>query len=436
MPFYEKPILQQSGTMLLLLTLALVSPSAVVPNLRLPTEAILVASAYLILWIRIYRTIGLSEFCKTYRNELVLILAYQLLCTASLALNFDRYADLHEFFRWGVVFVVGQTLLPVCAFIFLLPNTHNHNSLTKKPFIVAIALGILATLPLLALWQVYDNEGAHSIYRFTIAGNLANDPTIRSVFATSTDFGSISAVISIAFCILAFQHRHKYLLYPLIFFFIAALAFIAGLQSGARVFLLMLGSAAAYVTIVISARDWRKGIIAIFALMIATVIVAQNLPPSTASKFKKMVDGVPYLHTEETRLTLVNQDSALRGLLGERYDIWRLAVTRASNNLPLGISNGGFRLEYETLSGSRLHNTHNVLLQSLIDSGILGFAILLLLFCKIWRRSTQSQKVLIIGVLSGLMVDNFTDHSFAWIVIVAFLAGNLGRLSSGDRALQ
>ena len=57
-----------------------------------------------------------------YKWPLVLIASYQLLCLISLILNADRFTNIGDLLRWGLTFIAGQMLLPICVFIFLLPQ--------------------------------------------------------------------------------------------------------------------------------------------------------------------------------------------------------------------------------------------------------------------------------------------------------------------------
>jgi O-antigen ligase len=106
--------------------------------------------------------------------------------------------------------------------------------------------------------------------------------------------------------------------------------------------------------------------------------------------------------------------------LGTRGPLWESTLKLIADNPLIGISNGGFRLA-DDCSCYR-GNTHNILFQSAIDAGALGVIVISLILGFTIAKGARDKWTLslILGIVATLMVDNFTDHSYAWIVIASF----------------
>ena len=407
------------GTFLLLLALAIARPEGLFPGIGLPVGPLCLLAALVILPCKIHSTLGLPDFWKQYWLPLLLVLSYQLLCIASLMYNMDRYKDLAEFVRWVVVFIAGQMLLPLCIFIFLLPGE------TPRPSRVSLAgmLGLgIAAIPASVLLQVYFPDIAALAIQYFVGGDILSiQSPIRGVLATSTDLGAISAILCWTALALA-SHNARHTRKVAIFFALwtAVFAYV-GILSVSRNFILFMGVSA--VTLV-SASLWAKG-----KLLIAPALLGlTSLLYASAYTMPKVLlydlgRVIPYFDKVRTDGEISVKDLLPHfsfESLGARAPLWESAIKLIADNPFIGISNGGFRLADDCFCSKG--NTHNILLQSAIDAGALGFVLVSLILSYVITKSAHDKWLLalVLGVVATLMADNFTDHSYAWVVIVSF----------------
>ena len=341
----------------------------------------------------------------------------------------DRYADLTEFFRWGVVFIAGQMLLPLCVFIFLLPE--NTRGLTRSELVIIPALtGLLVTLiPASVLIQVYYPDTATLTIQYFVGGdNTEIRSPRRGILATSTDLGAISALLSWAALALAWQNARDTPKIAAVLALFAMLSAITGILSMSRNFILFMTIAT--VTLLI-AKLWMSnknkmllvpGLLSLAGLFYASAYIFPE------GMLLKLGAVIPYFEkvqtgTEISLIDLLPHVSVAS--LGPRAPLWESTIKLMASHPFIGISNGGFRLA-ETcacLTDFPRANTHNILLQSAIDAGVLGVAVISLLLSYLIKQSAHNEwsLALILGTIATLMVDNFTDHSYAWIVVASYV---------------
>lgn len=431
------------ATFMLLLMFAVIRPEGLFPGIGLPVGPLCLLAALVILPLKIHSSMGFANFYKKYRLPIILICLYQLLCSFTLLANLDRYTDLAEFFRWGMVFVAGQMLLPLCIFIFLIPEGTPRLHRPSSVIILALSgLGI-ALIPTSVLLQVYFPEFAASGIQYFVGGDiLAIKAPIRGIFATSTDLGAISGILTFFAAALAAQSFRKSHLKLALFTSCTIVFTLVGALSESRNFVLFIGVATLTVAL---ARNWATNMtfFAAFLPTFATVYYfsAYIMPPALVSKlgahiphFENVSKGV-----ETSILDLLPRISY--AAFEERGPLWKHAVNLIIEHPIFGVSNGGFRLAQDCSLTSHEYscrlNTHNILLQSAIDGGLFGTVIITVLLTYIIKKSAHDRWSLafVLGVIATLMVDNFADHSYAWIVVVSFTGVVLPRLrlySSGS----
>ena len=417
------------GAFLLLLTLAIIRPEGFFPGIGLPVGPLCLLAASTIFLKKVHTTLGFAHFWARYRMPLILITFYQLLCIISLVNNTYRYADLTEFFRWGLVFIAGQMLLPLCIFTFLLPQKSsglNHPSSAVK--LILAGLGIML-VPISALIQVYFPDVAALTVPYFVGGDISDlKEPIRGLLATSTDLGAISAILCWTAVALAWQMARDRCKVAAFFALCSILFAFAGISSESRNFILFM--AVATVTVLV-AKVWllNKSLLAPTLLSLASLFfaLAYTFPPGLLLKLGKLI---PYFEKVRTDTEIYIADFfpyISAESLGQRARVWESAIKLIADNPFIGISNGGFRLADECFCHEG--NTHNILLQSAIDAGFLGVVVMCLLLSYLIIKSAHEKWLLafILGVSATLMVDNFTDHSYAWIVVVSFAGVVLGR---------
>ena len=411
--------IRHAGTFLLLLTLAVIRPEGFYPGIGLPVGPLCLLAALAIVPWKIHSTLGFTEFWKRYQRPLLLILSYQLLCTTSLLYNIDRYADLAEFFRWGVVFIAGQMLLPLCIFIFLLPSEAAKTRRFSRVFMLGLGISVI---PASVLLQVYFPGIAAVVIQYFVGGDIIwINHTIRGVLATSTDLGAISAILCWTALALASYNARDTRKVAIIFALWSVLFAYVGILSASRNFILFI--AIATVTIVFATLWVKQRILIAPTLLGLTSLfyaLAYTLPNELLYKLGRFI---PYFEKVRTDAEISLKDllpHASFESLGPRAPLWESTLKLMADNPLIGISNGGFRLA-DNCSCYR-GNTHNILFQSAIDAGVMGLIVISLILGFVINKSAQDKWMLslVVGIVATLMVDNFTDHSYAWIVIASF----------------
>lgn len=420
---------------MLLLMLAVIRPEGIFPGAGIPVGPLCLIAALAILPWRIYSTLGVANFWKTYHLPIILIALYQLFCTISLIHNIDRYNEMADFFRWGVVFIAGQMLLPLCIFIFLTPADETS---PPPPFSLILlplyGMGI-ALIPGSVLLQVYWPEVAPSYIQYFVGGDITKSegPT-RGILATSTDLGAISGSFTFFAAALAVQTFQKSHVKSALFTVCAIIFTLVGLLSASRNFILFIGIAS--LTIILTTTWTRNKVLAVLAFPVATTVVYFSAYAMPALLLSKLGVNIPHFENvskgaETSFMDLLPRTSLTS--LEERGALWDRAINLIFENPIFGVSNGAFRLDQDcsltTYDYDCRHNAHNILLQGAIDAGIGGTIIIILLMAYIIKKSIHDKWLLAftLGVIATLMVDNFTDHSYAWCVVTSFVGVMLSR---------
>lgn len=404
----------------LLFLVSILRPESIYPGIGVPVGPLFLICAVTVFCYLVHKTGGLGRLLRIYGREIFILCTYQSLCVASLIYNFDRYTDLDTFLRWGVVFVIGQCLFPICIFIFHLSlrSTSNifHHSNSDNFFFCLVTL-MSASLIIL---QVYSPETATIPRNLFVSWDLEQKDArlISGLFATSTDAGAILGIILFALIWQICTNRSAKISLRFCYAALSAMTVYAGSLTNSRNFILFLVVSCLAAAIFLISNN-KKGAIKALVLLLAGLFIAPFFLPQELAK--GLGEHMPYMwvlangNIPTLADFVPNLSLSSFGLRGE---IWSTAITTIKQNVVIGVSNGGFRL----IDGADpIHNTHNVFLQVLIDAGLLGFIVLTYLASRILARSRKD--IWFVSLLSGtiatLLVDNFTDHSYAWMVVAA-----------------
>lgn len=429
MTFQGAPPFKHVGSLCVILFFSLFRPAAVWSAVPVSAAPLAVLAAWLLLFYKIKETIGYRAFFYQHQKLLLLIAGYFALCGASLIANYHRYPDMTSFVRWGLTFPIIQSALVACGFLFTLPQNQTGVSVSRTPLSGMLVLFISALIPAVTFWQIIDNEAAYALYQYAVAGDIGNSPyVIRSVLATSTDLGAISAIITVAALVSAIQaaRHNQWLLVSLILGLSAANA-ISGTLSGSRGFYMSIGAG-----LIIGLHQLLGGrfklaltlpLSLIFLGFLVLLFAPEHLFYKLASLSPLFLAFATGVAPTKTDLTLNHVGAAL----GDRADLWSRAIAEVTANPWLGISNGGYRLLNESLGETPIHNVHNAYLQLAIDAGVVGLILGTALIAILLKQSkNRAQAPIYAATLTGLLVDNFADHSVAWITIATYTTSNAG----------
>ena len=410
------------GSFLFLMFIATFRPTAIWPNFPISLEPIAVLVIALLLFYKIYATIGFKAFYQKYKVELLLLTAYFAVCFLSLYLNRFRYADTHEIIRYGITFIVITMSFPAAIFLFLLPQNKIGLSLSRFKVSGYLPWIYFALLALMAIWQYFDFESAKSVGQFFVSSEIWPIKNINSFFRISTDLGAVLAICIIVLFFVFYElvsvrlYKNQFFKF-LVFVFIACL--IAGVVSGSRVFLLLIlfgFLCLVYQTV--------KRIPKLFVPSIILLIVVFHLLVFFTSyrAVEKLSIFLPYILPLRNGEVLFLSDVVPRislDLFSDRLPIWNDAFSLIKESFLFGVSNGGFRFYWESTS----QNTHSIVFQILIESGVFGVVVLFFLIMRIYGKTIKyhlNNSVFLL-VFLALLFDYQLDHSLFWNVSIAFL---------------
>lgn len=405
------------GSFLLLIFLATFSPTSIWPSFPVSLEPITVLAIGLLLFYKIYTTIGFEAFYQKYKVELLLLTVYFSVCFLSLYLNRHRYADTPEIIRYGITFIMITASFPAAIFLFMLPQNESKLSLSRFKYSSYSPWIYFVLLTLMALFQGIDFESAKFAGQFFVTSEIWPTKDINGFFRVSTDLAPVLALLLICSTIYLFSIKNQSYLFCLLITFILAVV-IAAIFTGARIFFLIVIISLTFNFFKLTRRNFVLVcsacvflIILVHLLMYLAVMLGNNtlvykldslFPYLKALNFGNFIffgDFIPKIQT---------------GFFNGRLELWQLAWSLINDNWLLGVSNGGFRFANNYL----VSNTHNIFFQVLIDGGIIAFSIICLL---IFRCSAYLKSVAVLPLAFSLLVDFQLDHSLPWNISVAYL---------------
>jgi hypothetical protein len=338
---------------------------------------------------------------------------------AALYLNRGRFSE-GEFFVYGVQPLVISIFIPQCLLLFYFLRTTDQ---AYKDSNSAYAGLLLLLIALLGILQSTGNSTIRSVLELFVAGEtLADSPdVITSVFRWHTDFGSLMGLSLVVALLFVFKSVTGEVRWKIVF--LAALFFVAGVLSEARIFYIVVFVGTGYLLFPLFLRNWWR----ISLLLLSLLLLFYGFMFAFPDYFKRLYSLFPFLFytnlgeqlTAVDFIPHVNNQS-----LSNRVELWQRAITLIKDNSLLGVSNGGFKVSF-TEDWQRIHNTHNIVLQVLVDSGLVGLILVLVVITKIYHL-TRFSLLVPITVLSALMFDVFIDHSMPWIIIVSWLLIQFG----------
>lgn len=430
MTHLKPAVFSHSGAFSLLFLLSILHPAGFYASANFPIAPLVLVILIIVCLQKAITNANIFDVVRAHKTLILSSLAFFTLSCISLLVNFSRYPDTATFLRWGAIFVVFPMAIPIAILLAKLPDkaessqvstanaqgTDEQSLLSKfiqfAPAIIALAI------PITAIWQRIHFD-SYAVFAKIFITSAAMEPlNIRGLLAISTDLGAISGILFVASSLLLIQTRRVHKKESLLLLLILTLNAFAGLLSGARVFILMalVGFIALAIQLFISRKSLLFGLFTLGAAVISLLL--QFVPVHTATKLAQILPAILYL-----KLGLpVSSNSFIPNLsssaFGDRESIWSRAIEQIVENPLTGISNGAFRLLSEQEGETRINNTHNMFLQAGIDAGVLGFAIVAVgCVYVLYKYSKKALFPLLAAIFSSLLVDNFTDHSFPWIIV-------------------
>ncbi len=184
---------------------------------------------------------------------------------------------------------------------------------------------------------------------------------------------------------------------------------------------------------------WR-GLLAAGVLVVAGFVGAYELSPAFHERVSTAMGETSQFQAGE----------APQGAVGQRLEFYRNTLAVIRDHPILGVGTGGFVHAYaERVKGISMptRNPHNQYLLTTAEVGVVGLALLLLLFVQEWRcsawlpdqRSRTLARGLVLTIMVGslfnsLLIDHVESLLFAWLSGLLFAALPPKRAASGKNA--
>ena len=342
-----------------------------------------------------------------------------------------------EIVRYGLTFIVITACFPIAVFLFLLPQAQRGLSLSNFRYSEYIPWTFFLLLGLMSIWQSIDFDSSKSLAQYFVSSEVWPIANVNGFFRVSTDLSFILALLVVVAVssYKSYIHTSTNIKTKALFLLMIMVLVIAGVQSGSRAFLLILFATIGVLFFTFLKHQRLFAIYIILITIVAFHLIAIVGPDSMVHRLSSFLPYLKPLHHGDFLFLTEFIPVLSIEAFSDRVPIWHSATEILSQNWLLGVSNGGFRLSSENVA----NNTHTMLLQFIIDAGIVGLVILALLSRRIYQKLTNSghrlcANYIIVAVVAGLLVDFQMDHSVPWIIATAFLIAQAMTMINEDAA--
>ena len=349
------------------------------------------------------------EYWLRYRSEILLLASFLALHLLSLLLNLNVYPDFKSLVFYGLAPLAVFSLLVMAWGLFKGGEPGKY---------VLIAPVMFLLIHCFAVGQFLNYELFRPITSHTLAADIMHPGYITSVFPHHTIYGTIAAVniiyglnLLLRACLSRVEKHLWFLIIPL--------ALVGGALSHSRNFLWTLG----FGLLALGFFWGRRKLGVWLAIMVFAVVAFHAVAYQSPNIQRQYGRALPYLgkleKPSEIEMTDFIPQFSAKGLTG-RPQLWHRAIGLWQESPILGKGPGSFNLTGANLH-SRQFNVHCFYLQILLDTGLVGAFVLLLLICSLLRHAKSANTLpVLIAVMASLVFDNFLDHSMAWSILMAW----------------
>jgi len=387
----------------------------IVKLMGIPLE-VTITLFFLYVFIKKWKTGSWSRRSLKITALFLIFFVFQIL---SLAINWRSYDSLYAIVFVGLATVGVSALLPMSWTVF------SERFTLKDRW---IGLGILLFVHLVGFIQIASPDISKPLVEATLGIDGIRPGAVNSIMSATTVYGTFSA-ITLVFSLTGFTVSHYWtwssfgglrFFYKVLFMLIALFSLIGGIFSGSRNFIWSASIGCIYIV-------WKKRhmsrklvpvILAASLLFLSLLHVAAFTNRTIGNKLAPVFPYIDKIRKhQDVRLNDFVPQMNNRAL-SNRIAIWKTALDMWERKPFLGHGPGAFRLN--AVFPQRL-NVHNFYLQSLVETGIIGFsAFLLLLFYILKTMSSDSRIGIILTVMAALVFDNFLDYSPSWTLALAY----------------
>jgi len=388
------------------------------PNTNRYMGALVFVATTIFCLISLTKEQNYKKYWNLYKFEIAIVIIFLLCNTLSLLVNINKFESLTQIVFYSFSSLAVWLMLPMAFLIFSINKSENHQSITWF-FLFAIIF--------VAIWQMLDYGTSLNFTQFFVASDAALQNRITSVTRWHTVLGVIAAFI-VLFSLAQLLGNKKGIYRTILFFVLFLLAFYIGIGSTSRNFLLTL--AVGLVGLVFNLVQLKKQRIGLLIYLVIAVLFINVLLLNSTSSAKDYGKIFPYIEKLSLgqNVSIADFNPRLTGGAG-RYGLWRDGLEFWQESKVLGIGPGVFRV-LSTTDWGQQYNLHNYYIQVLVENGLVGFALLLVLLLRLFHRSKN--RYFLFAILASLVFDNYLDYSMAWVLSMVWLYCNSPILSRLD----
>lgn len=297
------------------------------------------------------------------------------------------------------------------------------------------ALLVLTALNAIAVVQAVNYDLVATVTSWSVAADIGR-PDVSSLFRRNTVYGITAALVAVygtgQLFTRAGSGRWKAALALLTVF-----AFLGGALSEARNFFLAFAAGVLVLGVWgLGRRPWKAlAIVALAVVGLHAVIASQ---PRLAQDYGRIM---PYMGKLDRANEIELKDFmpvVTNRTLANRINHWQRAWEAWRQRPWLGIGPGVFRMKDLSATGQKsVTNPHNIFLQTLVDSGVAGLVVLLVLVGRVIRRIRDPVMMAVfIALLAAHLFENLFDKSMGFVLIAAWLLSEPGAHSEGHESAE
>lgn len=321
----------------------------------------------------------------------------------------------------------AQTVFPYLRFLFA--GLYVIQEIDKPHTLNKLKLAIFCVI---AFWCI--DAVIEFLFKIDLFGHPYRPGTISGIFYPEITAGHVTAALSPLYFDTIRSHikQHKWLWLLLVPLFMVVL-----LSARRAAWIMLIVSSAGYVLYLLKQNHFDKTLLKKLCLLTAVIIVSLSLVVAIHK---------PLQHRIQVTMGLFSGNyEAIDRATASRLPIWKTAINMIQDNWLNGIGPRGFRFAYQDYSNAdnRFFNTgqthpHQILLEVLTETGLIGLFGLLLFATIFFRFITQQGLVMPLwpfwlSVLTAVFPVNthmafygsYWSSIFWWLVILTFTAANI-----------
>jgi O-antigen ligase len=370
------------------------------------------AAVIAVAWLRTLNSPGQwLDLRRRYGVEAGLLAALIVVYLVSLLVHLPEYPGWFDVVAFGTP---QMTLLSMFGMAWMVFRDRSRSEAVWPAWLILLALNGIALL------QAVNFDLVAKLTSWSVAADIGR-PDVSSMFRRNTIYGIVAALVVVYGTGQVFFGTGS-LRWKTALLLLVVAAFLGGTLSESRSFF---STFAIGLLVLVAYASGRRPMVAISILLVS--IVAFHAVVWTQPKLGKDYGRIlPYMGKLERAAEIELKDFVpvvTNRTLANRANHWRHAWKAWQANPLLGIGPGVFRMNDLSVTGQKsVTNPHNIFLQTLVDTGLVGLLVLLALLGRvIWRIRDPVAMAVFLALVGGHLFENLFDKSIGFVLIAAWL---------------